>query len=59
MSEYIFKTANSGSEKQAIHSLNYRTFVDEIPQYLPNSEQVLVDRKKILNDLRKHGGLMP
>ena len=44
MSEYIFKTADTASERQAIHSLNYRTFVDEIPQYLPNSEQVLVDQ---------------
>ena len=43
MLDYIFKTANAASEIQAIHRLNYMTFVEEIPQHIPNSEQVLID----------------
>jgi aspartate aminotransferase-like enzyme len=44
MSGYIFKTADSTSELQAVHSLNYRTFVEEIPQHPPNSKRMLIDR---------------
>jgi aspartate aminotransferase-like enzyme len=44
MSDYIFKTANEDSEIQAVHRLNYRTFVEEIPQHAPNSDQVLIDQ---------------
>lgn len=44
MSRYRFKTANTSSELQAIYRLNYRTFVEEIPQHGPNSEEVLIDQ---------------
>jgi aspartate aminotransferase-like enzyme len=44
MSDYIFKPAHTASELQAVHRLNYRTFVNEIPQHRPNPEQLLVDQ---------------
>jgi aspartate aminotransferase-like enzyme/GNAT superfamily N-acetyltransferase len=44
MSDYIFKRASSAEEKQAVYRLNYRTFVEEIPQHAPNSGHVLVDQ---------------
>lgn len=31
-------------DEDAIHRLNYRTFVEEIPQHAPNAERRLVDR---------------
>jgi aspartate aminotransferase-like enzyme/ribosomal protein S18 acetylase RimI-like enzyme len=43
MAHYIFKTANSVAEFESIHRLNYRTFVEEIPQHSPNRQHVLVD----------------
>jgi len=39
-----FKLADQSAEFEAIHRLNYRTFVEEIPQHAPNAEQRLVDR---------------
>jgi hypothetical protein len=39
-----FKIADAGSEFEAIHRLNYKTFAEEIPQHGRNSEQRLVDR---------------
>lgn len=39
-----FKIADQAPEFEAIHGLNYRTFVDEIPQHLANAERRLVDR---------------
>src|SRR6478736_2429314 len=39
-----FKIADSAQEFEAIHRLNYRTFVEEIPQHAANAEQRLVDR---------------
>ena len=39
-----FKLADSQAEFESIHRLNYRTFVDEIPQHPPNTEMRLVDR---------------
>jgi aspartate aminotransferase-like enzyme len=39
-----FKIATEPSELEAIRRLNYRTFVDEIPQHSPNGDGVLVDR---------------
>lgn len=39
-----FKIADQAQEFEAIHGLNYRTFVDEIPQHRANAEQRLVDR---------------
>ncbi len=43
-SELIFKIASEDWEFEQIHRLNYRTFVDEIPQHAPNQEGRLVDR---------------
>lgn len=39
-----FKLADDPAEFEAIHRLNYRTFVEEIPQHLPNEARRLVDR---------------
>ena len=39
-----FKIASEPSEFEAIHRLNYRTFVEEIPQHPQNGERRLVDR---------------
>jgi len=42
--ELIFKVATEDWELEQIHRLNYRTFVEEIPQHPPNPEGRLVDR---------------
>ena len=39
-----FKIATGEHEFEAIHRLNYKTFVEEIPQHAHNPEQRLVDR---------------
>lgn len=39
-----YKFATEPWEFEAIHRLNYKTFVEEIPQHQPNAEQRLVDR---------------
>jgi hypothetical protein len=39
-----FKTADQPHEFEQIHQLNYRTFVEEIPQHQPDPSQRLVDR---------------
>ncbi len=39
-----FKIAADPAELEQVHRLNYRTFVDEIPQHRPNGDRVLVDR---------------
>jgi GNAT superfamily N-acetyltransferase len=39
-----FKIADADAEFEAIHRLNYRTFVEEIPQHAANAERRLVDR---------------
>jgi len=38
------KLADTADEFEQIHRLNYRTFVEEIPQHPPNPERRLVDR---------------
>jgi len=38
------KVASESWELEQIHALNYRTFVEEIPQHSPNDERRLVDR---------------
>jgi predicted N-acetyltransferase YhbS len=43
MQRLDYRMAGS-TDFDAIHRLNYRTFVDEIPQHSPNSERLLVDR---------------
>lgn len=42
--ELDYKIADTLLEFQLIHQLNYKTFVEEIPQHRPNSEGILVDR---------------
>jgi len=39
-----FKIATQHDEFEAIHRLNYKTFVEEIPQHARNPEQRLVDK---------------
>jgi aspartate aminotransferase-like enzyme len=39
-----FKIATEDWEFEAIHRLNYKTFVEEIPQHVRNPEQRLVDK---------------
>jgi aspartate aminotransferase-like enzyme/GNAT superfamily N-acetyltransferase len=40
----VFKVATEQEELDQIHELNYRTFVEEIPQHAPNQERMLVDK---------------
>jgi hypothetical protein len=42
--ELRIKIATEAWEFEQIHQLNYRTFVEEIPQHAPNPEGRLVDR---------------
>lgn len=44
MSAYTTKIASEPDEFEQIHRLNYRTFVEEIPQHERNAEGRLVDR---------------
>src|SRR5207244_12463360 len=39
-----FKIASEESEFEQVFRLNYRTFVEELPQHPPNPEKRLVDR---------------
>ena len=43
-SALVFKVASERREFEQIHSLNYRTFVERIPQHPPNAEKKLVDK---------------
>lgn len=40
----IIKQATEAEEFDQIHQLNYKTFVDEIPQHQQSAEKVLIDR---------------
>jgi GNAT superfamily N-acetyltransferase len=40
----VFRIADTDAEFEAIHRLNYASFVEEIPQYPPNPARRLVDR---------------
>jgi hypothetical protein len=40
----IYKIATEAHEFELIYQLNYRTFVEEIPQHAPNPEGYLIDR---------------
>src|SRR4051812_15983439 len=40
----VFKTATEDWEFEHIHRLNYKTFVEEIPQHQPSPTQRLVDK---------------
>lgn len=44
MSELTFKIATEEWEFEAIHKLNYNTFVHEIPQHADNDEGKLIDK---------------
>jgi aspartate aminotransferase-like enzyme len=44
MPQFRFKIASEPRELEQIHALNYRTFVEEIPQHQPNANGRLVDR---------------
>jgi len=44
-----FKIATEDWELEAIHRLNYKTFVEEIPQHANNPEQRLVDKFHLEN----------
>jgi aspartate aminotransferase-like enzyme/GNAT superfamily N-acetyltransferase len=41
---FLYKIATEPGEFQQIHRLNYRTFVEEIPQHPLNPEKILVDK---------------
>ena len=41
---FEFKVATEPEELEQVHRLNYRTFVEEIPQHRANSERSLVDK---------------
>ncbi len=41
---YLFKQARSAAEIEQIHRLNYRTFVNEIPQHRSDGTGLLVDK---------------
>ncbi|MDF7823336.1 GNAT family N-acetyltransferase [Pontiellaceae bacterium B12227] len=41
---FVFKVAEQEWEFEAIHALNYKTFVEEIPQHGTNQEKKLVDK---------------
>lgn len=41
---FVYKIANTEKEFQEIHALNYRTFVEEIPQHKQNPSHVLKDK---------------
>ena len=43
-SEIKFKIATEKWEYDAIHKLNYQTFVDELPQHKPNCRKKLIDK---------------
>lgn len=42
--DFVFKVADQPWEFEAIHALNYKTFVEEIPQHGPNPDRKLVDK---------------
>ena len=44
-----FKIASDPAEFEAIHRLNYKTFVEEIPQHANNPEERLVDKFHVEN----------
>jgi len=44
LDHFIFKVATESWELDAVLRLNYKTFVEEIPQHHPNDERKLVDK---------------
>ena len=43
-SQLTFRIAKEGWEFEQIHRLNYKTFVEELPQHEPSSERRLIDQ---------------
>jgi aspartate aminotransferase-like enzyme len=43
-SPLVFKVASEEWEFEQIHRLNYRVFVEQIPQHRPNAEKKLIDK---------------
>ena len=41
---FIFKAAEQPWELEAVHALNYKTFVEEIPQHEANDDRSLADK---------------
>ena len=41
---FIYKIAEQPWEIEAVHALNYKTFVEEIPQHEPNRDRKLADK---------------
>ncbi len=41
---FIYKIAETASEFEQIHQLNYETFVEEIPQHQQNKTRILIDK---------------
>ncbi|MGO5064083.1 GNAT family N-acyltransferase [Clostridium sp. LCP25S3_F8] len=48
-SDYIFKIAENEKEFNLIHKLNYKTFVEEIPQHDKNKSGYLIDKFHVQN----------
>lgn len=44
MMSYIYKIASTEQEMKQIYELNYKTFVEEIPQHCPNVHRRLIDK---------------
>ncbi|SDO71583.1 aminotransferase class V-fold PLP-dependent enzyme [Desulforhopalus singaporensis] len=44
LENFSFKIAEKTWEIEAVHALNYKTFVEEIPQHEPNDEKKLIDK---------------
>ncbi|WP_176555761.1 aminotransferase class V-fold PLP-dependent enzyme [Virgibacillus ndiopensis] len=42
--QFLYKIADRADEMDQIHQLNYKTFVEEIPQHESNEERKLIDR---------------
>ena len=55
---FVYKVAGEPREFDMIHALNYRSFVEEIPQHATNGERRLVDRFHAQNTyvIALHGG---
>ena len=47
--QYVFKRAETRQEFEQIHRLNFRTFVNEIPQHPDPGSGVLVDKSHTKN----------
>jgi aspartate aminotransferase-like enzyme/predicted N-acetyltransferase YhbS len=44
LDQFVFKVADQPWETEAIKALNYKTFVEEIPQHDPNRDKKLADK---------------